>query len=135
MVLELHAQTPRACPVRNLMWHEIVKDVVGGLPVAVTFCPLCNSGVAFDRRVGERLLTFGVTGKLRNSDMIMFDLETESLWQQATGEGIVGALIGVVLVLLPGWLQSWHSFQGRNPDGIVITQLAGFRRDPSSIQK
>jgi hypothetical protein len=129
MVLELDGQTPRAYPVRYLMWHEIVNDEVDGLPVAVTFCPLCNSGVVFDRRVGDRVLTFGVTGKLRNSDMIMFDRETESWWQQATGEGIVGELTGVDLVMLPGWLEGWQSFQARNPDGIVMDQPSGFRRD------
>ena len=79
------------------MWHEIVNDEVGGVPVAVTFCPLCNSAVSFDRRVGGQVLTLGVTGKLRASDMVMYDRESESWWQQATGVGIVGEMTGVEL--------------------------------------
>ena len=71
--LELAGETPRAYPIRYLMWHEIVNDDIRGLPVAVTFCPLCNSGITFDRRVGGQVLSFGVSGKLRNSDMIMYD--------------------------------------------------------------
>lgn len=129
MVLELDGQVPRAYPVRYLIWHEIVNDEVGDVPVSVTFCPLCNSGVVFDRRVGDDVLTFGVSGKLRNSDMIMFDRETESWWQQATGEGIVGTLTGVELTMLPGWLEGWGSFAARNPDGLVMDQPAGFNRD------
>ncbi|SMY09692.1 DUF3179 domain-containing protein [Flavimaricola marinus] len=129
MVLEIEGQTPRAYPVRYLIWHEIVNDEVGGIPVAVTFCPLCNSGVVFDRRVGADTLTFGVTGKLRNSDMIMFDRETESWWQQATGQGIVGDMTGVELEMLPGWLEGWSSFKERNPNGLVMNQPVGFNRD------
>ena len=63
----------RAYPLRILIWHEIVNDVVGGVPVAVTYCPLCNTGIVFDRRVGDRVLAFGTTGKLRHSDLVMYD--------------------------------------------------------------
>ena len=70
----------RAFPLRILIWHEIVNDTVGGTPIAVTWCPLCNSSVAFDCRVGGRTLSFGTTGKLRNSDLVMYDRETESWW-------------------------------------------------------
>ena len=129
MVLEIEGELPRAYPVRYLIWHEIVNDTVADLPVAVTFCPLCNSGVVFDRRVEGDTLTFGVTGKLRHSDMIMFDRETESWWQQATGEGIVGAHAGTTLAKLPGWLEGWRSYRARNPDGLVMDQPAGFGRD------
>ena len=80
--------------VRYLIWHEILNDTVGGMPIAATFCPLCNSGITFDRRVNGKTLNFGVTGKLRNSDMIMYDRETQSWWQQAEGRGIVGELTG-----------------------------------------
>lgn len=91
IVLEIDGALPRAYPLRYLTWHEIVNDEVAGVPVAITFCPLCNSAPVFDRRVGGRVLSFGVTGKLRNSDMVMYDRETESWWQQALGLGIVGA--------------------------------------------
>ena len=128
IALEIEGTAPRAYPIRYLTWHEIVNDDVGGIPVAVTFCPLCNSGITFDRRTDAGLLSFGVSGKLRNSDMIMFDRETESWWQQAIGEAIVGDLTGTELQSLPSWMESWDSFKTRNPDGLVMAQPA-FRRD------
>ena len=118
----------RAYPVRYLMWHEIVNDTVGGVPVAVTFCPLCNSGMVFDRRVAGKTLSFGVSGKLRNSDMIMYDRETESWWQQAIGEGVVGELTGVKLTQLPTWMESWAEFKARAPEGLVMA-APPFQRD------
>ena len=120
--------TARAYPIRYLTWHEIVNDVVDGVPVAVTFCPLCNSALSFDRRVKGRVLSFGVSGKLRHSDMIMYDRETESWWQQALGEGIVGEMTGVELTLLPSWMESWAEFVARHPDGLVMAEPA-FNRD------
>lgn len=120
--------TPRAYPIRYLTWHEIVNDEVNGVPVAVTFCPLCNSAITFDRRVGGQVLTFGVSGKLRHSDMVMYDRETESWWQQAIGEGIVGDYTGTKLEILPSWLESWQEFSTRNPDGLVMKE-PGYNRD------
>ena len=128
ITLEIEGTTPRAYPIRYLTWHEIVNDVVGGIPVAVTFCPLCNSGITFDRRTEQGTLSFGVSGKLRNSDMIMYDRETESWWQQAIGEAIVGDLNGTELTSLPSWMESWEVFTARNPDGLVMEQPA-FRRN------
>ncbi len=122
MVLELAGATPRAWPIRYLTWHEIVNDTVGAVPVAVTFCPLCNAGIIFDRRLGGQVLSFGVSGKLRHSDMIMYDRQTESWWQQALGEGIVGAMTGRQLKELPGWMESWALYRARNPDGLVMDQ-------------
>jgi hypothetical protein len=122
ITLELAGETPRAYPIRYLMWHEIVNDDIWGLPVAVTFCPLCNSGITFDRRVGGQVLSFGVSGKLRNSDMIMYDRQTEAWWQQAVGEAIVGELTGTELQTLPSWMESWEDFKARNPDGLVMDQ-------------
>lgn len=112
----------RAYPVRYLTWHEIANDTVGGVPVAVTFCPLCNSGITFDRRIPQGTLTFGVSGKLRNSDMVMYDRETESWWQQAIGEAIVGDLQGVKLKQLPTWMESWDEYRARHPDGLVMAE-------------
>ncbi len=124
IAVEISGSEPRAYPIRYLMWHEIVNDRVGNLPIAVTYCPLCNSGITFDRRVRGQVLTFGVTGKLRNSDMVMYDRETESWWQQATGEGIVGVMTGVDLSALPSWMESWSEFQSRNPSGLVMAEPA-----------
>ena len=122
MTLEIDGAQPRAYPVRYLMWHEIVNDRVAGVPVAVTFCPLCNSGMVFDRQVAEQVLTFGVTGKLRHSDMIMFDRETESWWQQAVGRGIAGAHAGTELRALPARMESWDAFRARHPGGLVMAE-------------
>ena len=122
ITVEIDGAEPRAYPIRYLMWHEIVNDTVGGIPVAVTFCPLCNSGITFDRRVRGRVLSFGVSGKLRHSDMVMYDRETQSWWQQAIGEAIVGQLTGTQLTALPSWMESWDEFKARNPQGLVMAQ-------------
>ena len=110
----------RAYPLRVLIWHEIVNDVVGGQPVAVTYCPLCNSGVVFDRVVNGVATEFGTTGKLRNSDMVMYDRETESWWQQFLGEAIVGELTGTVLEIVPSRVESVERFAARHPDGKML---------------
>ena len=128
IALEVEDEMPRAYPVRYLIWHEIANDAVGGVPVAVTFCPLCNSGIVFDRRVDGRTLSFGVSGKLRHSDMVMYDRETESWWQQAIGEGIVGEMTGRRLRPLLSWMESWDEFRVRNPEGLVMARPA-FPRD------
>src|SRR6056297_66826 len=124
ITVEIEGERPRAYPIRYLTWHEIVNDRIGGVPVAVTFCPLCNSALTFDRRVDGQLLNFGVSGKLRNSDMIMFDRESQSWWQQAVGEGIVGDMTGVELKTLPSWMESIAQFRDRNPDGVVMAEPA-----------
>ena len=134
ITLEINGVEPRAYPIRYLTWHEIVNDIVGGIPVAVTFCPLCNSGMVFDRRVNGELRSFGVSGKLRNSDMVMYDRETESWWQQAIGEGIVGQHTGDKLVQLPAWMESWAEYKSRNPNGLVMDEPSWPRqygRNPS----
>ncbi|MBD3662953.1 DUF3179 domain-containing protein [Sulfitobacter aestuariivivens] len=128
IAVEIDGAAPRAYPIRYLTWHEIVNDTVAGVPIAVTFCPLCNSAITFDRRVRGRVLSFGVSGKLRNSDMIMYDRETQSWWQQAIGQGIVGQMNGVELDQLPTWMESWDEFIARNPDGLVMEEPA-YNRD------
>ena len=122
IAVEIDGAVPRAYPIRYLTWHEIVNDVVGGVPVAVTFCPLCNSALTFDRRAGGGVLEFGVTGKLRHSDMIMYDRQTESWWQQAIGLAIVGDLTGTSLTQVPSWMEDWAGFRARNPDGLVMAE-------------
>lgn len=122
ITVEFAGEVARAYPIRYLMWHEIVNDQLGETPVAVTFCPLCNSGVVFDRRVGGATLEFGVSGLLRHSDMVMFDRATESWWQQAVGTGIVGEYNGVELVQIPAWMEGFDQFRARNPDGVVMAE-------------
>ena len=119
----------RAYPVRYLMWHEIVNDRFGERPVTVTYCPLCNAAIAFDGRVAGQGTTFGVSGKLRHSDMIMYDRATESWWQQFTGEAIAGERTGEELTKLPSRLESWAAFRAREPEGRVMAEPAGYRRD------
>ena len=99
------------------MWHEIVNDTVGGIPVSVTYFPLCNSSIVFDRRMDDKILDFGTPGKLRNSDMVMYDRQTESRWQQFTGTGIVGEMNGRKLAMLPARVESLAKFRARYPDG------------------
>jgi Protein of unknown function (DUF3179) len=110
----------RAYPLRVMIWHEIVNDTVGGTPIAVTWCPLCNSSVVFDRRAAGRTLHFGTTGKLRNSDLVMYDRETESWWQQYGGDCIVGTLVGAELKYLPARVESVERFRARFPQGRVL---------------
>ena len=119
----------RAYPLQILTWHEIANDVVGSRPVAVTFCPLCNSSLVFDRNVLGATMRFGVSGNLRNSDLIMWDDVTESWWQQLTGEAIVGDLAGYALEPLPAQLIGYGEFKASFPNGVVLGRDTGFRRD------
>lgn len=118
----------RAYPIQILIWHEIANDTVGGLPVSTTFCPLCNTAIAFDRRLDRRVLDFGTTGMLRNSDLVMYDRQTESWWQQITGDAIVGALTGKRLVMLPAPMVSWQTFRTTYPGGLVLNRSTGHSR-------
>lgn len=128
IALELVGQKPRAYPIRYLTWHEIVNDVIGIRHVTVTFCPLCNSALVFDGQINGETRTFGVSGKLRHSDMIMYDRQTESWWQQALGEAVVGLHTGDQLTQLPSWMESWAEFKARNPDALVMDQPRASRQ-------
>ena len=116
----------RFYPLSVMTAHEIVNDVVGGQPVAVTYCPLCNSAIVVDRNVDGRVLRFGVSGLLRNSDLVMWDDVTESLWQQLTGEGLVGEFAGEQLVFLPSSIKSYGDYKTQYPDGLVLGPDQGF---------
>ncbi len=118
----------RAYPLRILTWHEIVNDQIGDVPVAVTYCPLCNSAVGFKRTVDDQVLRFGTSGLLRKSDLVMWDRQTESLWQQITGEAIVGELTGTTLEFVPVSIVSWGDFQQQFPQGRVLSRETGFER-------
>ncbi|MGM0386697.1 MAG: DUF3179 domain-containing protein [Actinomycetota bacterium] len=119
----------RAYPVQILMWHEIVNDVVDDRPVAVTYCPLCNSALAFDRQVGDRLLDFGTSGRLYLSALVMYDRQTESLWSQVERTAIAGVLTGTELDLIPVTTVRWADWRAANPEGLVLTRETGFVRD------
>ena len=119
----------RAYPLQILTWHEIVNDELAGQPIIVTFCPLCYAALAFDRRVDGTVYTFGVSGMLRHSDMVMFDRQTETLWQQLNGEGIVGTHTGKTLTPIPAQIVSYAQFKAAHPLGEVLSRDTGHRRD------
>jgi hypothetical protein len=118
----------RAYPLQILTWHEIVNDTVGATPVAVTFCPLCNTAIVFERTVDAEVLDFGTTGRLRFSNLIMYDRQTETWWQQGTGEAIAGALTGTQLTFYPAALIAWSDFKATHPDGQVLSRETGYKR-------
>jgi hypothetical protein len=122
----------RAYPIQILVWHEIVNDEIGGEPVAVTYCPLCNSTVAFSRVVDGEPVEFGTTGMLRNSDLVMYDRSTESWWQQITAEAVVGERTGAKLDVLPSQILSWEELGRLHPDARVLSRDTGFDRDYGS---
>ncbi len=128
VILVRVGEDARAYPLQILTWHEIVNDVVGGEPLTVTFCPLCNTAIAFRRTVGERVLDFGTTGRLRYSNLIMYDRQTETWWQQGDGRAIVGALTGTQLDLYPAVIIAWADFKTAHPEGRVLSRETGFTR-------
>jgi hypothetical protein len=128
VILLQSGESARAYPVQILMWHEVVNDVLGGEPVVVTFCPLCNTGIVFDRNLNGEVLDFGTTGRLRFSNLIMYDRQTETWWQQASGAAIAGELTGEQLTFLPAALISWEEFKNSYPEGDVLSKETGFQR-------
>ena len=118
----------RGYPLEILTWHEIVNDVVGGIPVAVTFCPLCNTAIAFESQIGETVYQFGVSGLLRNSDLVMYDRNTESLWQQSSGRAIIGRMVGARLKYLPASVVSIGQLRSAYPDALILSRETGWPR-------
>ena len=127
IALEIDGEA-KAYPLQILTWHEIANDTLAGVPVSVTFCPLCNSAIVFDRRLDGEVYDFGVSGNLRNSDLIMWDRQTQSWWQQLTGDAIVGQLTGAQLDILPATLTAWQDFMVTYPDAQVLSRDTGHRR-------
>ena len=127
IVVELGGEA-RAYPLQILVWHEMVADQIGDVPLLVTYCPLCNSSIAFDRRVDGQVYDFGVSGMLRHSDMIMFDRQTDSLWQQLTGEAVVGNLTGKKLDIVTSQVVDFASFAKNFPSGKVLGRPTGHNR-------
>ena len=126
-VVSINGET-KAYPIQILTWHEIVNDSIAGVPVAVTFCPLCNATIVFDRRRDGEILDFGTTGRLRKSDLVMYDRQTESWWQQFTGRAIVGKKAGTVLDRIPASIVAYEDFRSAYPDARVLSRRTGFSR-------
>jgi hypothetical protein len=119
----------RAYPIQILIWHEIVNDAVGDEPLMISFCPLCNTAIAFERTFNGQILDFGTTGRLRYSNLIMYDRQTETWWQQATGDAIAGELTGAQLEFYPASMISWGDFKSLYPDGKVLSRETGYSRN------
>lgn len=119
----------KAYPIQILMWHEIVNDTVGGEPLMVSFCPLCNTAITFKRTFNGQILDFGTTGRLRYSNLIMYDRQTETWWQQATGDAIAGEHTGAQLEFHPATMISWNDFKSQYPNGLVLSRETGYSRN------
>ncbi len=121
----------RAYPIQVMNWHEVVNDVVGGTPVAITYCPLCGTGVVFSRIVGDQELTLGVSGRLYKSNLVMFDNETRTFWSQINGDAILGPLHGAKLAWVASRTLPWSDWEALHPDSLVLLpplpQCAGGR--------
>lgn len=135
LIVTIGGQT-RGYPIGILMRHEIVNDTLAGVPISVTYCPLCNSGIAFDRRHDGRVLDFGTTGRLRLSNLVMYDRQTESWWQQGTGEAIAGEYAAVRLERFAATILSWEQFRSSWPESSVLLPPGGemrrYRTNPYS---
>lgn len=118
----------RAFPVQIMTWHEIVNDTIAGTPVTMSYCPLCNSAIAYDRRLGGRVLDFGTSGKLYQSALVMYDRQTESLWSHFIGQAVAGALTGETLQSIPVATVAWGDWRRAHPEGLVLSRRTGFDR-------
>ena len=128
VILVKVGEQAKAYPLQILIWHEIVNDTIGDLSLTVTFCLLCNTAIAFERTFDGQVLDFGTTGRLRYSNLIMYDRQTETWWQQANGEAIVGEFTGAQLAFYPAVIISWQEFKNAHPNGLVLSRETGFNR-------
>ena len=128
IALEINGDA-RAYPLQILTWHEIINDVVGEIAVTITFCLLCNSAIVFKRNHQGITYDFGTSGLLRHSDLVMYDRQTESLWQQFTGEAIVGVMTGEQLMMIPSGLIGFEQFQAAYPAGKILSKETGYSRE------
>ncbi|MFV2031518.1 MAG: DUF3179 domain-containing protein [Gammaproteobacteria bacterium] len=119
----------RAYPISILNWHEIINDQIKGERFAITYCPLCGTGVAFSAEVGGQLMNFGVSGLLYNSNVLLYDRKTESLWSQIMGIAVSGKMVGEKLTSIPISHTTWKDWLQKNPDTLVLSTNTGFSRD------
>ncbi len=119
----------RGYPTRIIVWHEIVNDVIDGNSIVVTYCPLCGTGMVFDRIVDGKLRTFGVSGLLYQSDVLMYDRETESLWSQLAMKGVSGPAVDKKLTWMPSEHLTWKAWREKYPDGKVLSINTGYSRN------
>jgi hypothetical protein len=115
----------RAYPIRILVWHELVNDVFADIPIVVSYCPLCGSGLVFERTLDGEAVEFGVSGLLHNSDLIMYDRKSESLWQQITGTAFAGKKRGEQLPVYPSAMTTWDQWRSAHPNTLVLSTDTG----------
>ncbi|MGI9225667.1 MAG: DUF3179 domain-containing protein, partial [Woeseiaceae bacterium] len=130
VAISLHGDK-RAYPARILDRHEIVNDTIGGVPIAITWCPLCGSAVGIEREVDGEITAFGVSGVLYNSDLVFYDRASNTLWDQVEARGIVGPKTGQQLTLVPVTMTTWSRWRDAHPDTLVLSPDTGFEKDYS----
>jgi hypothetical protein len=126
----------KAYPINILNYHEIVNDKIEELPITVSWCPLCNSGIVFNAAINEKILSFGVSGLLYQSDVLLYDRETESLWSQILGKAISGRYAGTSLTIIPSKITTWKAWKSKYPGTLLLSDQTGrsrnYRLDPYS---
>lgn len=129
----VHNGVAKAFPTRILNWHEIVNDEFRGEPVVVSYCPLCGTGMAFSAEIDGKDLDFGVSGLLYNSDLLLYDRYSLSLWSQIKREAVSGTYVGTGLKQLPASHTTWRDWRDRHPDTLVLSRETGYNRDYSRV--
>ncbi len=124
-----HNGISKAYPIRIMNWHEIINDRFGEEAIAVTYCPLCGSGIAFKADIANKHLKFGVSGLLYNSDVLLYDRQTQSLWSQILSKAVTGPMKGSMLAAVPITHTSWADWRKQQPDTLVLSEDTGFKRD------
>lgn len=118
-----------AYPLRIMIWHEVVNDTVGGVPIVATYCPLCGTGMVFDRRVNGEALTFGNSSMTYNNDLVFYDHQTDSLWSQLMAKAVTGKYAGTKLTWLPAEHMTWAAWKERYPESRVLSTHTGYARN------
>ena len=124
----VRGEEARAYPIAILIWHELANDELGGDPILVSYCPLCGTALVFDRKLQDRVYKFGVSGLLYQSDLLMFDRETDSLWSQIGANAVTGALIGQRLELLRSKITTWKAWREAHPQTTILSRNTGHDR-------
>ena len=124
-----HKGIKRVYPLQIMVWHEIANDIIGTDPIAVTYCPLCGSGIAYHRVIENQPVKFGTSGNLYNSNLIMYDDLTDTYWQQIDGKAIIGPATGLELQDIPIDTVAWRDYKINNPEAQVLSQQTGISRN------
>ncbi|MBR9690258.1 DUF3179 domain-containing protein [Candidatus Woesearchaeota archaeon] len=124
----IYKNVTRVYPLQIMVWHEIVNDFIAGDPILITYCPLCGSGIAYERVINGETVEFGTSGKLYNSNLVMYDRKTNSYWSQIDGKAIVGELTGMELKEISIDTVVWRDWKAAHPDSEVLSKKTGFVR-------